>query len=179
MMNATQSRPKRATQTLTRTAALLALLVILQAVTKPAGQLVTGSCVNAVLAVGALLLSVPGALVLALVSPFLAFALGIGPQLLPVVPAIAVGNGVYVLLLGWLGGKARSGAARWGSLALAAVAKFLALYLLVVQLLCRVLSLPEKQTAVFSAMFSWPQLVTALVGGVLALVLAAALRRQG
>ena len=36
---------------LTETAALTALLIILQTVTKPAGQYVTGSCVNAVLAV--------------------------------------------------------------------------------------------------------------------------------
>ena len=34
---------------ITRTAALLALLVVLQAITKSAGQIVTGSCVNAVL----------------------------------------------------------------------------------------------------------------------------------
>ena len=38
---------------LVRTAVLLALLVVLQAATKAAGQLVTGSCVNAVLAVAA------------------------------------------------------------------------------------------------------------------------------
>ncbi len=39
---------------ITETAVLLALLVSLQALTKPMGQLVTGSCVNAILAVSAL-----------------------------------------------------------------------------------------------------------------------------
>ena len=39
---------------ITETAVMLALLVCLQALTKPMGQLVTGSCVNAVLAVSAL-----------------------------------------------------------------------------------------------------------------------------
>ena len=39
---------------ITETAVMLALLVTLQALTKPAGQLVTGSCVNAVLAVSVL-----------------------------------------------------------------------------------------------------------------------------
>ena len=34
---------------LTETAAMTALLIILQAATKPAGQYVTGTCVNAVL----------------------------------------------------------------------------------------------------------------------------------
>ena len=40
---------------ITETAVMLALLVTLQALTKPLGQLVTGSCVNAVLAVSVLL----------------------------------------------------------------------------------------------------------------------------
>ena len=35
---------------ITETAIMLALLVTLQALTKPAGQFVTGSCVNVVLA---------------------------------------------------------------------------------------------------------------------------------
>ena len=40
---------------LVRTALMIALLIILQSVTKAAGQFVTGSCVNAVLAVSVLL----------------------------------------------------------------------------------------------------------------------------
>ena len=40
---------------ITETAVMLALLVTLQALTKPMGQLVTGSCVNAVLAISVLL----------------------------------------------------------------------------------------------------------------------------
>ena len=40
---------------ITETAVMLALLVTLQALTKPMGQLVTGSCVNAVLAIAVLL----------------------------------------------------------------------------------------------------------------------------
>ena len=40
---------------ITETAVMLALLIALQALTKPLGQLVTGSCVNAVLAVSVLL----------------------------------------------------------------------------------------------------------------------------
>ncbi len=39
---------------ITETAAMTALLIILQSVTKPAGQYVTGSCVNAALAVSVL-----------------------------------------------------------------------------------------------------------------------------
>ena len=55
---------------ITRTAALLALLVVLQAITKSAGQIVTGSCVNAVLSLSALLCGFWSGLIVALVSPF-------------------------------------------------------------------------------------------------------------
>ncbi len=167
------------TKTITRTAVLLALLVILQTVTKAAGQSVTGSCVNCVLAVGALMLPLGGSLVLAAASPFLAFLLGVGPKLLAIVPAIAVGNLVYVLVLSLLLRKKESAGlpVRLGGLAAASAVKFLTLYLLVVQLLCRVLTLAEKQVQTFTAMFSWPQLITALIGGALALVVVPLLKK--
>lgn len=71
---------------ITQTAALLALLIILQLATRSAGQLVTGSCVNAVLALAALIAGLSSSLTVAVLSPFLAFALGVGPKLLPIVP---------------------------------------------------------------------------------------------
>ena len=151
---------------LTRTAMLIALLLVLQSVTKGGGQYVTGSCVNAVLAVAAL------------VSPFAAFLLGIGPQLLPIVPAIALGNLVYVAVLWVILRKHKLMSARsvvaW---IVAAVCKFLTLYLVVVKLLCNVLTLKPQQISTFTTMFSWPQLVTALIGGGAALLVAVAVRR--
>ena len=86
---------------ITETAILLALLVTLQAVTKPLGQLVTGSCVNAILAVAVLFAGLGSGLTIAVISPVLAFLLGIAPQILTV-PAIMVGNAVFVLLLHFL-----------------------------------------------------------------------------
>ena len=46
-----------------------------------------------------------------------------------------------------------------------------------VQLLCRVLTLNEKQIAAFSAMFSWPQLVTALIGTAVAMCVAPVIQK--
>lgn len=160
---------------ITQTAALTALLVLLQTVTKAGGQFVTGSCVNAVLAVAVLFSGLWSGVTVALISPFFAFLLGIGPQLLPIVPAIAAGNLVYVLVLHALSGKQlwRQGIG-W---ACAAVCKFLTLNVIVVGLLCRILSLSEKQIATFTAMFSWPQLVTALIGGGIALLIVPVLRK--
>ena len=89
---------------ITETAVMLALLVSLQAITKPLGQLVTGSCVNTVLAISALVGGLSCGLVVALCSPVLAFLLGIAPAALTV-PAIMAGNAVFVVLLSQLADK--------------------------------------------------------------------------
>ena len=73
-------------KTIVRGAVLTALIIALQALTKAGGQFVTGSCVNAVLAVGACSVSLPAAMGAAILSPFAAYLLGIGPQMLPIVP---------------------------------------------------------------------------------------------
>ena len=152
------------------TAVLTALLLVLQFVTKPLGQLVTGSCVNAVLAVAALASGLWSGLAVAVISPLFAFILGIGPQLFPLTPAIAAGNCTLVLLLCALY-KDGSPVRRVAAWLAASAAKFAVLYMLVVQVLCKVLELKEKQVATFTAMFSWPQLITALIGCGLALVI--------
>ena len=54
----------------------------------------------------------------------------------------------------------------------AAITKFLVLYVGIVQIAVPIfLGLPEPQAAVISNMFSIPQLITALVGGALAVIL--------
>lgn len=168
---------KQNTRQITRTAALLALLVILQAATKPAGQLVTGSCVNAILAVAALLCGLWPGVVIAAVSPFAAFLLGIGPQLIAVVPAISLGNVVYVVFLCLITGKSAALGMRLVGLFAASCAKFATLYLVVLQLLCRVMPVSQKQVVMLSTTFNWPQLVTALIGGALALLIVPLLKK--
>ena len=170
---------------ITETAVMLALLVSLQALTKPMGQLVTGSCVNAILAVSALVGGLSCGLVVALCSPVLAFLLGIAPQILTV-PAIMVGNTVFVVLLSWLADKTGKNLVKqvvaWIS---AAVAKFAALYAIVVWLICGVLSesllasgvMKAPMLKALPATFSWPQLFTALIGGAVALVITPVLRK--
>ena len=170
---------------ITETAVMLALLVCLQALTKPMGQLVTGSCVNTVLAVAALVGGLNCGLVVALCSPVLAYLLGIAPQILTV-PAIMVGNTVFVVLLSWLADKTGKNLVRqviaWVA---AAAAKFAALYAIVVWLICGVLSenllasgtLKAPMLKALPATFSWPQLITALIGGAVALLISPVLRK--
>ena len=170
---------------ITETAVMLALLISLQAITKPLGQLVTGSCVNTILAVATLVGGLSCGLVVALISPVLAYLLGIAPQILTV-PAIMVGNCVFVILLSLLADKGGKNIAKqvitWIT---AAMAKFVTLYAIVVFLICGVLSesllasgaMKPPMLQALPATFSWPQLTTALIGGGIALVITPVLRK--
>ena len=90
---------KRSVIWLVRTAGLMALLVATQWATAGFGQFITCTCVNAVLAVAVQVCGLWSGIVVALLSPFWAFLLGSGPKLITVVPVIALGNTVLVLLL--------------------------------------------------------------------------------
>ena len=106
----------------------------LQWATKPLGQFVTGSCVNLVLGVSVLVGGLWCGLTVALVSPFFAFLLGIGPAFLPIVPMVAVGNMVLVVILHLLASRDKIAARSYLAVAVGAVTKFLALWLLIVKL---------------------------------------------
>ncbi len=166
----------------TRTAVMMALLITLQMVTKSLGQIVTGSFVNAVLAVTVLVCGLGSGVTVALLSPVFAYLLGIAPQILTV-PAIMIGNTVFVVLLHLICGKTL-----WKSVAgllAAAVCKFAVLYVLVTHVICGVLAQPllaqgvlkEPMLKMLPATFSFPQLLTALIGGAVALAIAPVLKK--
>ena len=170
---------------ITETAVMLALLVTLQALTKPAGQLVTGSCVNIILAISVLLGGLGCGITVAVISPVLAYLLGIAPMLLTV-PAIRAGNAVFVTLLYGIAGRdSRKIARQILAWVCAAAAKFAALYAIVVWLICGVFSegllasgtLKAPMLKALPVTFSWPQLFTALIGGAVALLIAPVLRK--
>lgn len=172
---------KEKTLLITKTAVLIALLVVLQALTKPLGQLVTGSCVNAVLAIAALLTGTASGLTVALVSPVFAFLLGIAPNLVTV-PAIMIGNAVFVLLLRLAGQPWWKNAV---AVVVAAVGKFAVLYTLVAWVICGVAAdallaqglLKAPMLKMLPATFSWLQLVTALIGGALGMLIVPVLKK--
>ena len=171
-------------RTITQTAAMLALLICLQWVgsmmPESIKQIVTGTFVNCVLAVTVLIVGLGGGITVALISPVCAFLLGIAPNLVTVVP-IMVGNTCYVVLLKLLMGRS------WRqpvALVTAAAVKFGVLYLLVVKVICGLASgallgkklgdtivLAPPMLKMLPVMFTWPQLITALTGGVLALLI--------
>ena len=168
-----------------RTGVLLALLIALQAATKPLGQLVTGSCVNAVLALSVTLCGIGSGAVVALVSPLLAFLLGIAPNVVTV-PAIMLGNLTFVLVLNladWR--KPGLTVPRVIMWPLAAAAKFGMLYLAVSKVICGVLSdrlltagvLKAPMLNALPVTFGIPQLITALIGGAVGIILFIPLRK--
>ena len=156
---------KNKTFWIAETAVMIALLVALQWATKALGQFVTGSCVNLVLGVSTLVGGVWCGAVVALVSPFCAFLVGVGPAKLAIVPFIAVGNLVLVLVLHFIAGGKPLGLRSY--LAVAAAAR----------VAIPALNLPEAAASAMSASFSWPQLVTAAIGGVIAVTIAPAIRK--
>lgn len=186
---------KRNIRTVTYTAMLLALLICLQwlgaQIVEPTlKQLITGSFVNCVLAVAALTVGLPGAIAIALASPVMAFLLQIAPNFIAVAP-IMVGNACFVVLIRLVAGEKTQW--HWRkpvAVAVAAVAKFGVLYLLVVKLVCQVLApnllgkkvgdivvLAPKMLKMLPAMFSWMQLITAIVGGSLAIMVLPLLKK--
>lgn len=163
---------------ITETAMMLALLVALQWATSGLNnQFITGSCVNLVLAMTVLLVGLSSGLTVALISPVMAFLLNIAPQIVTV-PAIMAGNAVFVLLLHYAADPEGKQISRQiAALVLAAVAKFAVLYLIVVKLICGPMAqsllasgtLKQPMIAALTVKFSWPQLITALIGGAIAL----------
>lgn len=165
-------------QRICRSALLLAVLVTVQYVTKPFGQIITGSCVNTVLALSAIMFGGWVAVPVAIISPFVAFLLGIGPAILLIVPLIALGNLCQVLVCSFLAKRlGKSLVQKELSIAAAAVVKFVVLYIGVVKLMVPVLANMGIKNPALSVMFSWPQLVTALIGGTLAVIISELLKK--
>ena len=181
---------------ITETAAMLALLICLQWVgsvipDQLTKQLITGTFVNCVLAVTVLLCGMSSGITVAVISPVCAFLLGIAPNFITVGP-IMLGNVCYVVLLRLLsnGGRRKPLWRLPTALAVAAAAKFALLYLLVVKVICDLASgtllgqklgeivlLAPPMLKMLPTMFAWPQLVTALLGGMTAFLILPPLRK--
>lgn len=168
---------------ITETAMMLGLLVAVQGLTAGMqNQILTGSCVNLILVVAAMIVGPWGGAVVAVVSPFLAFLFGIGPKFVQLLPAIAAGNLVLVLIYSLVLGKTKKPiwlqAVVWIG---ASAAKFGMLYLLMVKLLVPGLvsggTIAAAAGEKLSAQFGILQMFTALIGGAVALLIVPLLRK--
>jgi hypothetical protein len=167
---------------ITRTAVLTALLVTLQFITTMLGNtLVTGSVVNLLLVISFLTCGPATGFTVAIISPVCASLVGVGPAFPPLIPFIALGNAVFIAvwyLVGLLNKSDKTGGrskamkllVNYSTAIAAALIKFLTLYAGIVKIaMPYILDLNEKQSAVLSFSFSYPQIITATIGGALAL----------
>lgn len=146
---------------ITRTALLLALTVAFQGI--KLGQFVTGPLVNAVLYISAYAVGWPGGIFIGAVTPWIALLTGIlKPALAPAVPFIMLGNALLVV-----GFSLLNTFNSYVAVLCASVVKFLILYVSTRFLL-------QLNPAIASAL-QLPQLVTALIGGALAMIVISAL----
>ncbi len=186
---------KQRTLWITRTAVLLALVLVAQFVGKlvPAGaviagpfsvsQLITGSLVNLMLAIAAGVVGLGSGVTVGVLSAILATLLGVGPIFPQITPLIALGNAILVAVL-WgtfrAADRLRGGAelaVRLGGVVLAAAVKCAFLWLTVPWMLGLIPEVKPQQAQMLTIMFSWPQAVTALIGGLLGLVVIPPLKK--
>jgi len=157
---------------ITRTAILLALTIVFQTIGRAItlgqfNQFITGSLVNACLVVAAAATGLWGGAAVALLAPFGAILTGAAVPL-PFAPVIAVGNFILVLMYILIKKNHILG------IAVGAVLKFGFLFL-GVNIFVNLMGIPAQKAPAMIATYSWPQLVTAVIGGVLALLVIKAL----
>ena len=139
-------------------------------------QLITGTLVNCVLLVFTARAGLASGGVIGVLSAFLAAFMGISQ--IVVSPLVAVGNALLCAVYSLLTRRTRlpSGKTHIPAAMMGAVVKCAFLWL-TVPLALAAAGLPEKQTAMLSVMFSWPQGVTALCGGLLSWPIVLRLRK--
>lgn len=152
-------------QFITRTAILLALTVIFQSFRAP--QLVTGTLVNGMLLISAGYVGMWSGVIIGLLTPVLAFLFGI-MKFPPMIPFIMVGNALYVLVFSGMKNKPVG-------MVLGSLVKFLWLSGSVYYVLPL---FGVKAPVALVEMFTFPQLATAVMGGILALLVLSLLKKS-
>lgn len=127
-------------------------------------QPVTGPIVNAILFIAVIFLGIQNTLLIGLIPSVVALSVGFLPAVLaPMVPFIMLSNAILIITFGYLKDKNY-----WFGVIVASVFKFIFLFTtssVVVSLLLK----KEIATKVATIM-SWPQLITALAGGIIAYI---------
>lgn len=157
------------TKYLTRTALLLAVAIAFQFLGKfiPYNNFIVGPVVNAVLIIATAVAGLWSGTAIAVIAPLVsAFTnkAAIAPLVLGFSPFIILGNFIMVLSFYLINKKSRV-----ASIAVGAILKFGFLYAAISIFTSAVKMKPVVATTLTN-LFSWPQLVTALVGGAVALV---------
>jgi uncharacterized membrane protein YeaQ/YmgE (transglycosylase-associated protein family) len=124
-------------------------------------QAVTGPLVNAMLFIATILLGVRGATLLAVLPSIVALSVGFLPlQIAPLVPFIIIGNIILVVVFNHFQKDF------WKGVVLSSFSKFF--FLCLSSFVISEILFSEKIAKVATTMMSFPQLFTALIGGIIA-----------
>ncbi len=160
---------------LTRTAVLLAVVVVVQMAGRnlPNSNFIVGPLVNMCLLAAVMNAGLTGGLTIAILSPFTSLINNNAPvaaALLTFAPVIAIANIIFILAFYFLYNKNK-----YVGLGIAAFLKFGFLFL-AIRVFLNIFSF-SKFTARLLELFSWPQLITALIGGIVAIPVIYSLRK--
>jgi hypothetical protein len=135
-------------------------------------QFITGPIVNAILFTSTIILGTESAIMIGLIPSLIALSFGLlSPALAPMVPFIMMSNAVLVMIFSSL--QKRN---YWMSMVSASIFKFLFLFVtssIVINLL-----LKKEITTKVAQMMSWPQLITALMGGIIAFLIIKTIKKS-
>jgi len=125
-------------------------------------QLATGPIINALFFIAVIVLGAEKALFISLIPSVIALSAGLLPIIFaPMIPFIMIGNAILILTFNSLKDKNY-----WIGVVLSSFLKFIFIYsssFIVINLIVK-----KELASNISSMMSWPQLLTALMGGVLA-----------
>ncbi len=171
---------KTSTLWLTKTAAGIALVLLAQFVGKmiPAiavivgpfsvNQLITGTLVNLILIIMTLTVGLGSGVTIGVLSSLLAMVMGVGPIFPIITPFIAIGNALLVVTYKLIV-KTHETIRFYIAIIIAAIVKCVFLWLTIPFALNYISDIKPAQLQMLTIMFSWPQAITALCGGLLAL----------
>lgn len=169
---------KVSTKFITRTALLLAVAVAFQLLGRvlgPYNNFIVGPVVNAVLIISTAVAGFWSGAAIAIIAPLIsAFTnkAAIAPLILAFSPFIILGNIIIVTAFHLLQKKSEIVAVIIGT-----VTKFAFLFA-AISIFTSIVKMQPKVAASLTNLFSWPQLVTALIGGALAIVVLAAVGKS-
>jgi hypothetical protein len=135
-------------------------------------QFIAGPIVNAILFASTIILGTESAIMIGLIPSLIALSFGLlSPALAPMIPFIMMSNALLVMIFSGFQKKNY-----WMSMVSASILKFVFLFAtssIVINLL-----LKKEITTKVAQMMSWPQLITAIMGGIIAFLIIKTIKKS-
>lgn len=168
------------TKNIVKTSMLLAIAIVIQLLGRSfpqINQFLVGPLINAILILATFICDTKWGVLTGLLTPILAWLVGQLPApMAPFIPFIIIGNLVYVIAFGVLS-KYKYG--KYIGILVGSFVKYLFLSFSATKVVYLLdVNIPKKVLEKLAIMMSTPQLVTAIIGGIFALILITLLARR-